>query len=397
MEALNPIQALAAEGRKAQALPIKIGSLSVKRANQWVEESLTRPDPRFFCNGLIVENENIVLFAVSNAGKSIFATQLAEEIAAEEPVLYIDCELSDKQFQLRYTDTELGIRHVFPENFLRAEIDPEDIDGSDMDKAILSSVEEAAKFGIRKIFIDNITFIARDSEKASAASEFMKRLVKLKKTLGLTIIVLAHTPKVHGYQVMSQYSLAGSAQLINFFDSAIAIGLSAENKNYRYVKQVKYRAGEKHYDASNVQVYEIVKENGRTFFDFIKPSTEAQQIGETNGDALEVPEDVKQIADLHAKGKTLRAIAEELNVSLGLVQRRLKKAEKMGYKPVSNVSDVSAVSDTENEEEQMKKNPIHQSSKNYGIRLQISTLQGQGVPFDLPFLQPASLLQSLRR
>ncbi len=326
----NPIQALAAEGRKAQALPIKIGALSVKRANQWVEESLTRPDPRFFCNGLIVENENIVLFAVSNAGKSIFATQLAEEIAAEEPVLYIDCELSDKQFQLRYTDTELGIRHVFPENFLRAEIDPEDIDGSDMDKAILSSVEEAAKFGIRKIFIDNITFIARDSEKASAASEFMKRLVKLKKTLGLTIIVLAHTPKVHGYQVMSQYSLAGSAQLINFFDSAIAIGL---------------------YDASNVQVYEIVKENGRTFFDFIKPSTEAQQIGETVGDALEVPEDVKQIADLHAKGKTLRAIAEELNVSLGLVQRRLKKAEKMGYKPVSNVSDVSAVSDSENEEE----------------------------------------------
>lgn len=234
----NPIQALAAEGRKAHALPIKIGALSVKRANQWVEESLTRPDPRFFCGGLIVENENIVLFAVSNAGKSIFATQLAEEIAAEEPVLYIDCELSDKQFQLRYTDTELGIRHVFPENFLRAEIDPEDIDGSDMDKAILSSVEEAAKFSIRKIFIDNITFIARDSEKASAASEFMKRLVKLKKTLGLTIIVLAHTPKVHGYQVMSQYSLAGSAQLINFFDSAIAIGLSAENKNYRYVKQV---------------------------------------------------------------------------------------------------------------------------------------------------------------
>ena len=308
----NPIQALAAEGRKAQALPIKIGALSVKRANQWVEESLTRPDPRCFCGGLIVENENIVLFAVSNAGKSIFATQLAEEIAAEEPVLYIDCELSDKQFQLRYTDTELGIR---------------------------------------KIFIDNITFIARDSEKASAASEFMKRLVKLKKTLGLTIIVLAHTPKVHGYQVMSQYSLAGSAQLINFFDSAIAIGLSAENKNYRYVKQVKYRAGEKHYDASNVQVYEIIKENGRTFFDFIKPSTEAQQIGETVGDALEVPEDVKQIADLHAKGKTLRAIAEELNVSLGLVQRRLKKAEKMGYKPVSNVSDVSAVSDSANEEE----------------------------------------------
>ena len=347
----NPIQALQQESRKAGSLPIKIGALSVKPANQWVEESLTRPDPRLFCNDLIVENENIVLFAVSNAGKSIFATQLAEEIARDEPVLYIDCELSDKQFQLRYTDPDLGVRHIFPDNVLRAEISPEDIDGSDMDQAILQSVEEAAKFGIKKIFIDNITFIARDSEKASTASEFMKRLVKLKKSLGLTLIVLAHTPKVHGYQVMSQYSLAGSAQLINFFDSAIAIGLSAENKAYRYIKQVKYRAGEKHYDAGNVLVYEIVKEDGYTHFDFIKPSTEAQQIGESLGDTLEVPEDVKQIADLHAKGKTLRAIAEELNVSLGLVQRRLKKAEKMGYKPVSNVSDVSAVSDTESPEE----------------------------------------------
>lgn len=340
----NPVEALVKEVRKADSLPIKIGALSVKPANQWVEESLTRPDPRFFCNDLIVENENIVLFAVSNAGKSIFATQLAEEIAAQEPVLYIDCELSDKQFQLRYTDTELGIRHIFPKAFLRAEINPEDIDGSDMDQAILQSVEEAAKFGIKKIFIDNITFIARDSEKASAASEFMKRLVKLKKTLGLTIIVLAHTPKVHGYQVMSQYSLAGSAQLINFFDSAIAIGLSAEDKSYRYVKQVKYRAGEKHYDASNVLVYEIVKSDGFTHFEFVKASTESQQIGESLGDSLEVPEDVKKIADLQAMGKTLRAIAEELNISLGMVQRRLKKAEKLGYQPapVSDVSDVSA-------------------------------------------------------
>lgn len=331
--ATDPLKAISGVLEEAENTT-KSGMFLVKTANQTVEDARKRPDPEPLYLSLWYEGEVCCLFADSNLGKSILAVQMADEIARKHRVLYIDCELSDKQFQLRYTDTELGIRHVFPENFLRAEIDPEDIDGSDMDKAILASVEEAAKFGIRKIFIDNITFIARDSEKASAASEFMKRLVKLKKTLGLTIIVLAHTPKVHGYQVMSQYSLAGSAQLINFFDSAIAIGLSAENKNYRYVKQVKYRAGEKHYDASNVQVYEIIKENGRTFFDFIKPSTEAQQIGETIGDALEVPEDVKQIADLHAKGKTLRAIAEELNVSLGLVQRRLKKAEKMGYKPV---------------------------------------------------------------
>ena len=29
--------------------------------------------------------------------------------------LYVDCELSDKQFQLRYTDKESGQRHIFPD------------------------------------------------------------------------------------------------------------------------------------------------------------------------------------------------------------------------------------------------------------------------------------------
>ena len=144
---------------------------------------------------------------------------------------------------------------------------------------------------------------------------------------------------------MSQYSLAGSAQLINFFDSAVAIGLSAEDKSYRYVKQVKYRAGEKHYDAGNVLVYEIVKTDGFTHFEFVKFATESQQIGESLGDGTSIPDDVKQIADLQAKGKTLRAIAEELNISLGMVQRRLKKAEKLGYKSPETVSNVSEISD----------------------------------------------------
>lgn len=342
----NPIHALQNEARKADALPVKIGPLSVKSANRWVEDSLTRPDPRFYCNNLIVENENTVLFAVSNAGKSIFATQMAEDIARGEPVLYIDCELSDKQFQLRYTDPETGARHIFPAQLYRAEINPEDIDGNDLDKAILQSIEEAAAVGIRKIFIDNITFIARDSEKASAASEFMKRLVKLKKSLSLTIIVLAHTPKVHGHQPITQYNLAGSAQLINFFDSAIAIGLSTEDKNYRYVKQVKYRAGEKHYDAASVLVYEITKTDAYTHFEFVKISTEAQQIAEASEDPLIIPDEVKQMADLHAAGKSIRAIADDLNVSPALVQRRLNKAKKLGYNPAP-VSGVSAASASE--------------------------------------------------
>ena len=52
---------------------------------------------------------------------------MADFVAHSQPVLYVDCELSDKQFQIRYTDQDTGLRHIFPENLLRAEIRPEAI------------------------------------------------------------------------------------------------------------------------------------------------------------------------------------------------------------------------------------------------------------------------------
>ena len=60
---------------------------------------------------------------------------------------------------MRYTDKETGQIHVFPDNFLSAEIDPELIVGADLEEEILAFIEEAAKLGVRFVFIDNITFI----------------------------------------------------------------------------------------------------------------------------------------------------------------------------------------------------------------------------------------------
>ena len=97
-DTINPIEAITAEVEKALRAPDKLGLLSVRSANAWIEESQNTPIPKKYCHGLIVEGENTVLFARSNAGKSLFATQLAEEIAREEKVLFIDCELSSKQF-----------------------------------------------------------------------------------------------------------------------------------------------------------------------------------------------------------------------------------------------------------------------------------------------------------
>ena len=142
---LDSRPAIAAEAGKARKAPRHIGLLSVKAANDWIEESLLAPDPKTYFHDLIVQYENTVIFASSNVGKSILAIQIAEDIARSEKILYVDLELSAKQFQLRYTDPTTGYRHIFPANFTRAEIAPELIVGADLEQEILSSIEEAAR------------------------------------------------------------------------------------------------------------------------------------------------------------------------------------------------------------------------------------------------------------
>ena len=54
---------------------------------------------------LVFEKELTILCADTGIGKSIFAVQIAEEIARSgHKVLYLDLELSDKQFEGRYSE-----------------------------------------------------------------------------------------------------------------------------------------------------------------------------------------------------------------------------------------------------------------------------------------------------
>lgn len=327
---LSPVEGIKKEVEKAKRAPKKRGIFSVKKANDWIKDSRERPDPRSFFHGLIVEYECTVIFASSGVGKSIFVTQIAEEIAWREPLLFIDLELADKQFQMRYTDPVTNQVHMFPDNFERAEIDPELIVGEDLEEAILDSIEDSAKRGIQFFVLDNITFACNDSEKGATAGQFMMKIIRLKKKYHLTIIVIAHTPKRRGYEPITQNDLAGSAKLINFFDAGIAIARSAKDPNLRYVKQVKVRTGEYLYDADNVIIYDVNKVDGFLKFEFREYGRE--------GDHLKIPtkdyetEEIQDILKLQHQGKSLREIAKDLDMSLGMVQRRLKKAEALGIK-----------------------------------------------------------------
>ena len=89
-ETFDILEGLRGELDKARRSPDKVGLFSVKSANAWIDDALARPDPKSWFYGLIVQYENTVLFAQSNAGKTILAVQMAECIAREEKVLYID-------------------------------------------------------------------------------------------------------------------------------------------------------------------------------------------------------------------------------------------------------------------------------------------------------------------
>ena len=331
------LEAIDADISRIKRMGKKVGIMEVKSCNQWIADSKDTPDPKLYFNDLIVEGENTVVFASSNVGKSVFCTQMAEEIAREQKVLYIDCELSAKQFQMRYTNKETGSVHLFPENFFRAEIDPELIVGTDMEAAILQSIQQAANDGITHFFVDNITFLCNDSEKGQTAGEFMMKLIKLKRKYHLTLVVIAHTPKRDRRQPITQNDLAGSAKLINFFDAGVAIGISAKDEALRYVLQVKVRTGKYVLTSSHVAIYRLDHRDNYTQFVFEGYGNEKEHLREKSPETD--MEDMQALVNLKAKGLSIRQIVDETGFKQTTVFRKLKKAEKLGIQPIVQSGD----------------------------------------------------------
>ncbi|MCQ2176232.1 MAG: helicase, partial [Bacteroidales bacterium] len=66
------------------------GMLTLRTANRTLQEAKMRPDPVDLYHELWYEGEVCCLFADSNLGKSIYAVQMADEIAQFQNVLYVD-------------------------------------------------------------------------------------------------------------------------------------------------------------------------------------------------------------------------------------------------------------------------------------------------------------------
>lgn len=312
---------------KAEAMkdgiPEVVGMLRIKSANETLIEAQQRPDPKPLWLSLWYEGEVCCLFADSNLGKSIYAVQIGESIAKTKRVLYFDFELSDKQFQLRYTD-EQGRLYRFSDKFYRVEINKENLDVDNFEESIIRNIEDAAlQSGAEVLIIDNLSWICSNSEKGDVAGLFMMRLTALKKKHNFSVLVIAHPPKRDMTRPITQNDLAGSKKLFNFFDSCFAIGQSAKDNGLRYIKQIKVRHGEFEYNSENVIVCTIEK-NGAflqlTQLDYADEKEFLKQQSEG-----EVSHDIENVKELGQQGLSVREIAKRLSMSKSKVQRLLKK------------------------------------------------------------------------
>ena len=319
----DPVKAISAEIESAASAE-NIGMFTVKTANRTLADASLRPNPDPLYHELWYEGEVCCLFSDSNLGKSIYAVQMAEDIALTQNVLLVDCELSDKQFQMRYTDPVTQELHPFPAGLYRAEINPMSLDVKDYEEKILAHIEEAMlRLNCKVAIIDNLTYLCNSSDKGVDAGIFMMKLMNLKKRYGWSLLVIAHTPKRSLNSPITQNDLAGSKKLYNFFDSVFAIGKSAKDASLRYIKQLKVRAGEFRYGSDNVMLYEIVHTGGYVHFEFRDFAREYAHLRENPEEDKEVL--LENIRELHQQGKSVREIADELDLSKSRVGRIVVK------------------------------------------------------------------------
>jgi RecA-family ATPase len=316
-----------------------VGLFLVRTANRCIEDAQGKPIPRKLFGEFWFEGELCILFADTNLGKSILAVQKGDSIsrgraipgfpmeADPQTVLYFDFELGDKQFEARYS-VDFSNHYAFSENFHRAEIDPdaelpENYKG-DFEAFLNYSLEEAIKkTGAKVLIIDNLTYLKNETEKARDALPLMKHLKTLKTKYGLSILALAHTPKRDLSKPITRNDLSGSKMLMNFCDSAFAIGESHSDKSARYLKQIKTRNTENLYDSENVVLCQISKPSNFLQFEFLGFAHERDHLkAYTENDRENLAEKAKE---MKAQGRTQRDISAQLGISLGKVNNLLNK------------------------------------------------------------------------
>ena len=316
-----------------------------KSLNSMMMEEKRKPVPEILWGGdgngnaLWFENEFAILFGRTNTGKSLYAVQIAEHISGRlgRTVLYLDLELSMKQFQERYTSRD-GELHIWPDNLHRPDLSMIGDGLYDSDKFLPLIRRMMAKVNARVLILDNLTFLVNNGGmKAEDVKPICQEFCSWAKE-GYSILVVNHTPKIQPFTPLDINHCLGSSMLTNFVQSVFAIGTDSSNPSTgRYVKQLKSRNGRIVWEGNHVIPYVIDKTLDPTMLRFIQPAQLHQtgmdtQIPIQTARECDLLKDadnmqLEQIRKLHGQGMSNRKIAGELNLSPTTVGKRLKEMD----------------------------------------------------------------------
>nr|WP_294950148.1 AAA family ATPase [uncultured Mucilaginibacter sp.] len=332
---------LAKQRRDAAALAEaqKSKLLLVKTGDDWMRQEYGNPLPAKLFGDFWLEGELCILFADTNLGKSILAVQIGYNLAKGgvtvpfdnqvdglARVLYVDFELSAKQFESRYSHPEWGPLH-FGENFFRAEFNPEadtPAQCDDYDEYLAGQLEWAiTQTKATVLIVDNITYMRAGTERAKDALPLMKQLKSLKTKHKLSMLVLAHTPKRNPFKPLTVNDLQGSKMLINLCDSAFAIGESQSTPGAKYLKQIKQRSGAQVYGEANVCVCHISKTMAGLHYEFDNYAHEDHHLQRQNRRYLQ-----QQAQHLRAGGQSFGQISKQLGIPRSTIATWLGEAER---------------------------------------------------------------------
>lgn len=149
---------------------------TMRTARQRLNDAKAIPDITPYFDVFLHDNECVIFFGDTGIGKSVFAVGLADAISkgydymgftnSHGPVklLYYDFELTDKQFQKRYTNDQ-GIEYDFSDNLMVDAINFQDIIPSGkkikIDEALFDRIEQdIIDCEAQVVIIDNITYLS---------------------------------------------------------------------------------------------------------------------------------------------------------------------------------------------------------------------------------------------
>lgn len=279
-----------------------------------------------------LQNEICCVFGDSNTGKTILCNDIALSISGGkcwwpekmsdvlEIVLNFDYELSKLQVARRY----LGSSKFIPDTYERVELNKTSLAvGEELFDAMVNYImgSQAKPNPPKVIIIDNLTYLMNSVTSAAHSLRIMKELKKLKNAYNLSFILVAHCPKRKKDRPITQDDLGGSKMIMNFCDSAIAIGTSIWDEDTRYIKHIKARGVEK---KTKVDTIELQREP-YLHFEYVGENDESEHLSLKLTQSSLTPDEEAEIIELREDYEmSIREIANKLGLSKSVVGRFVK-------------------------------------------------------------------------